>query len=95
MVHTLVLIAYVFIAVEFAVAFIYHQNRKAKKPLILLSIIFVLCATTRFLLEFQIINWFTYALEALLLIASIGFVATNQAGQIVASMSTTESTDTI
>lgn len=85
-IHTIVLMVYVIIASQFFIAFLYRRDRKAKRPLFFLSAIFVLCAATRFFLEYQIGNFFTDSLSLLLLAVSIGFVLTNQATEIVESL---------
>ena len=88
--HALVLFAYVLIATQFALAFFFNRQRRGRLPLLLLALIFVLCAVTRFTLEFQILSVLTYALHAVLLVASIGFVLTNQAAIIVDSLQKTD-----
>lgn len=89
-IHTLVLFAYALIATQFALAFFFNRKRRGRSPLLLLSLIFVLCAVTRFTLEYQILSALTYVFHAVLLVASIGFVLTNQAAIIVDSLQKTD-----
>lgn len=82
----LLIIAYLFIAAQFAIAFFFNRDRRSRGALLALTAIFSLCGATRGLMHLGFNGVLLDAIHWVLTVCAFTFVLLNKPKHIVESL---------